>query len=101
MAKLYDYGKCHISELRTLIAPHGVYICPLYRGKAQYSFGDPTTQTLREIWASPRRAELMNAIKPCRDCLPKCSRHLSNMEIDRIGKGAHTHSLLDDFDLFF
>jgi MoaA/NifB/PqqE/SkfB family radical SAM enzyme len=100
LAELYDYGKCHVSELRTLISPHGVYLCPLYRGKAAYSIGDPTRSSIREIWNSPERARLMNSVKPCRDCLPKCSRHLSNIEIDRIGKGSIPSHIQDDYDLF-
>jgi len=100
MADLYDYGKCHVSELRTLISPHGVYLCPLYRGKPEYSFGDPTRQSIHEIWNGSIRAHLTNALRPCRDCLPKCSRHLSNIEIERIGKGSASAPVVADFDLF-
>jgi len=100
LANLYDYGKCHVSELRTLISPHGVYVCPLYRGKVEYSFGDPTRQSLREIWSGRGRAEIMASLRPCVDCLPKCSRHLSNIEIDRIAGGLASPPMVDDFDFF-
>ena len=101
MANIYDYGKCYVSELRTLISPHGVYLCPLYRGKPQYSFGNVGQNTFKEIWNGESRKKLMEAINPCKDCLPKCSRHLSNMEINRIGAGNVSSDVQDDFDLFF
>lgn len=100
MAELYDYGGCHISELRTLISPTGVYVCPLYRGRASHSFGDPTQQSISEIWNGVRRASFMSGLKPCSDCLPKCSRHLSNIEIDRLAQGGAAGRPVPDFDFF-
>lgn len=101
MAKLEPYGKCHICELRSLITPHGLYICPLYRGKDHMRFGDVKTMSLKEVWNSRQRIELMESIEPHKDCLPKCSRHLSNLDIFRMTKGEIQPTVIEDFDLFF
>jgi len=100
MAKLYDYGKCHLAELRSLITPSGMYFCYMFRGDPLYSFGDPVHESIFDIWHGSRRIELTNSIKPYRDCLPKCPRHLSNIDIDLISKELVKISLVDDFDFF-
>lgn len=100
MAKLYDYGKCHLAELRSLITSSGMYLCYMFRGKPLYSFGDPINESIFDIWNSSRRIELINSIKPYKDCLPKCPRHLSNIDVDLIGKGLIKASLVNDFDFF-
>lgn len=101
MARLEPYGKCHICELRGLITPHGMYICPLYRGKDYMRFGDVKTMSLKEVWGGQRRKEIMESFNPYKDCLPKCSRHLSNIEIFRLAKGEPVPPIVENFDLFF
>lgn len=100
-AKLEPYGKCHICELRALITPHGLYICPLYRGKKEYLYGNINNRSLKDVWQSNERKNLIDKINPYTDCLPKCSRHLSNLEIFQISKGNEDFIIIDDYDLFF
>lgn len=101
MAKLEPYGKCHICEMRALITPHGLYICPLYRGKEKMSYGDIKERSLKEVWQSYERNRLLDSINPYSDCLPKCSRHLSNIEIFEISRGNIRNDIIEDYDLFF
>lgn len=101
MAKLEPYGKCFICELRALITPHGLYICPMYRGKERMLYGDINEKSLKEVWLSQKRHKLIDSINPFNDCLPKCSRHLSNIEIFEISKGDFNCPIVEDFDLFF
>ena len=101
MAKIKPYGKCHICEMRALITPHGLYICPLYRGKENMKYGDIKDKSFKDAWQSKGREQLIDSVIPSKDCLPKCSRHISNLEIYEISKGNINKNVTDDYDLFF
>jgi sulfatase maturation enzyme AslB (radical SAM superfamily) len=92
--KAYDH--CRIAELRTLVTPSGVYVCPYHRGNERARIGDAVTESLPEIWARSDR----RIVDPGRDCRFHCARHRSNLELERIGT-ADGRPLLDgDYDLF-
>ena len=56
-----DYGRCPISEMRTLVTPSGSYVCPYFRGCADKKIGDPNSQSFAEIWQRQRRADVSAA----------------------------------------
>lgn len=76
-----NYKKCPVSELRTLVCPSGVYICPYWRGKDKYRIGDVQTMGFSEMWASARRREVMQYTDPSKRCCFHCLRHESNLEL--------------------
>ena len=94
-----EYERCLISELRTLITPEGVYICPYYRGASKKNFGDPVTNSLRELWMGEKRKVVMNTTRPSDECRFHCVRHKSNLELISIGNGKH-REIIEDYDLF-
>ena len=101
-----DYKRCAVSEMRTLVAPSGAYICPYFRGCSDKKIGDANTQSFAEIWEGQRRAEVSAATDPSRDCRFHCIRHQSNLlmeemlaggEVDRVeAVGIPVLSLTDD-----
>ncbi|WP_033340526.1 radical SAM protein [Catenuloplanes japonicus] len=90
------YHRCGVTELRTLVTPSGVYVCPYHRGNPAARLGDAVTETLPEIW---RRSD-RGIVDPSRDCTFHCARHGSNLELHEIaaGRGRPVHD--DDQDLF-
>ncbi len=99
MVEPKDYKRCPVSEMRTLIAPSGAYVCPYFRGCDDKKIGDANTQSFAEIWQSQQRADVMNATDPSRDCRFHCIRNQSNMLMEEIMAGAAVDAVAD-FDRF-
>ncbi len=85
-AQAKDYRRCPVSELRTLICPSGVFICPYWRGKENFRIGDVQNMSFAEMWNSKRRKEVMAFSDPSKKCTFHCLRHESNIELLRIIK---------------
>jgi MoaA/NifB/PqqE/SkfB family radical SAM enzyme len=97
------YTTCPVAELRTLICPSGVFVCPYWRGKEHMRIGDLNDTSLFEMWNGERRKNVMKRLNPSKHCSFHCLRHESNLEIinikEAIGKGEHIE-LVDEFDRF-
>ncbi len=78
------YTRCPISELRTLVSPSGVYICPYWRGKEAYKIGNVHEMSFQEMWESQRRKDVMAYTDPHLKCKFHCLRHDSNIELLRM-----------------
>lgn len=68
--------KCLTSKLRMVVSPSGCYLCTPKRSKAEFSYGDPKTQSLVEIWYSKMHQELLK-----HDCGYKCAYHDQNEKL--------------------
>jgi hypothetical protein len=77
------YTRCAISELRTLVTPSGVYVCPYFRGVESKNIGDPTKHSFAKIWSGERRKEVMGKLDPSIDCSMHCIRNDSNIFIEK------------------
>ncbi|MEV8504572.1 radical SAM protein [Actinoplanes sp. NPDC051475] len=91
-----NYHTCPTTELRTTITTSGVYVCPYHRGNPAGRIGDISRSSLAEIW---QKADT-TIIDPARDCRFICSRHPTNLEIQRMRPDDDVE-LLDDYDPFF
>ncbi|WP_097870061.1 radical SAM protein [Streptomyces sp. rh34] len=91
-----EYDRCRVSELRTLVTPSGVYVCAYHRGNPLARIGDAVTDNLADIWRDSDRG----MIDPSRDCRFHCARHRSNLELERIDRGAGELPLAEDYDPF-
>lgn len=80
------YTRCPISELRTLVCPSGVYICPYWRGKDSYRIGDVHKMSFSDMWNSHRRREIVEYADPSVKCQFHCLRDKSNLELLKIIK---------------
>ena len=78
-----QYDVCPSAQLRTLITPKGVYVCPYWRGKKRFKLGDINNMRLAEIWQSENKKKVMKNLDPSRDCQFHCLRHdTNNVAID-------------------
>ncbi|MBN1470528.1 MAG: SPASM domain-containing protein, partial [Syntrophaceae bacterium] len=94
---------CPVSELRTLICPSGVFICPYWRGKENFRIGDAQKMSFAELWNGKRRKEVMAFANPSQKCMFHCLRHESNFEILRIIKDLKDGKdvdVVDEYDRF-
>lgn len=91
-----DYHRCAVAELRTLVTPSGVYVCSYHRGNSGAKIGDAVTESLADIWRDSDRG----IIDPSRDCRFHCARHISNLELEKIGKGVPAPEPGTDYDPF-
>lgn len=98
-----DYKMCPATELRTLVTPSGVYVCPYWRGKDQFNVGNAVTTPLKELWKSEKRKNVQNWLDPSVHCSFHCLRHETNLEvlnmIEKVNKGKDI-SRVEEFDRF-
>ena len=45
-----EYDRCLVQDLRTVVSPSGVYVCPYHRGNLNMRVGDITKQSFKEMW---------------------------------------------------
>lgn len=98
-----DYKRCPVSELRTLICPSGVFICPYWRGKEKFRIGDVNNMSFSEMWNEKRRKEVMQFTDPSEKCTFHCLRHESSIDILRIikdFKDGKDVDVIDEYDRF-
>ncbi len=95
-----DYHFCPMGELRSLICPSGMYVCPYWRGKDNFRIGDPRTTSIRDIWNSERRKEVMKFADPCKVCGFHCLRHESNEAVMKMINDPDNIKVVDEYDRF-
>lgn len=101
--QIKSYTKCPVSELRTLVCPSGVFICPYWRGKERFRIGDVNNSSFAEMWNSKKRNDVMNFTNPSTKCGFHCLRHESNLEILKIVEELEnkaTLNTIDEYDRF-
>ena len=101
--KTYDH--CPVAELRTLITPLGVYVCPYWRGNNKFTIGDIKNISFKELWHSQKKREVMTWLDPSTHCANlHCLRDESNLEILKIItklENGKTIETIKEFDRFF
>lgn len=96
-----EYHRCPVAELRTLVCPSGVYICPYWRGKDNYRIGDIQEMSFSDMWHGKRRREVMEYVNPIEKCQFHCLRHDSNNEIVKlIDTPMGRIDIVDEYDRF-
>jgi len=83
------YELCLGHHLVGIVAANGhVYACCMTRGNEEYCFGNVHEQGLGEIWAGPRRKEVLDKIAR-RACKNICPGHTSYMRYDHYNELFH------------
>lgn len=96
-----EYTTCPMAELRTLIAPSGVYVCPYWRGKDKFKIGNAQNLSLKEIWNSEYRKEVTKRLIPYKVCQFHCLRHESIEEVLKICKEDISNiKIIPEYDRF-
>lgn len=72
------YEKCYGQQFATVIGANGkMYLCCHMRGMEKYELGDVNKQTIKDIWNSERRQEVIDGLD-WRDCPPLCRANTFN-----------------------
>lgn len=95
-----SYTRCAVSQLRTLVTPSGVYVCPYFRGRPDKRIGDVNGSSFMDMWSGESRAAVMEKLNPSVDCRMHCIRHDSNLVLEDMIAGQTPTDLVDDFDSF-
>lgn len=96
-----SYHRCVVADLRTLVCPSGVYVCPYWRGKDKFRIGNAHTQSIAEIWQSDRRREVMEFADPSCVCNFHCLRDESNQMIfDMLSRDPSEIEVVEEYDRF-
>ena len=103
--QIKKYTSCPIAELRTLITPLGIYVCPYWRGNNKFKLGDVKEDSFKDVWNSKHKKEIMHWLNPSKHCAElHCLRHESNLEIFKIIKqlkNGEKVEIIEEFDRFF
>ncbi len=96
-----NYTRCPMAELRTLVCPSGVYICPYWRGKDPYRLGELHSTSFKDMWDSQRRREVVEYTNPIEKCQFHCLRDESNKEAIKImGMDRNEIDIVSEYDRF-
>lgn len=95
-----EYTRCLTADLRTVVTPSGVYVCPYHRGNLNMRLGDANKQTLQFIWGSDKRKAVMRRVNPSIHCSFHCIRHRSNLLLEKWAAEGMPDDDIADYDLF-
>tara|TARA_R100001377_G_scaffold74459_1_gene50735 strand:- start:401 stop:1411 length:1011 start_codon:yes stop_codon:yes gene_type:complete len=86
-----QYCKCHGQNFSGVINIHKVYVCCHFRGVEKYELGDLRKDSLKKIWNSEKRKNIVNNID-FRDCIALCKLDLVNRTLsDLNNKSSHVN----------
>lgn len=94
-----NYSRCLTAEMRTVVSPSGVYVCPYHRGNKNLQIGDANTESFKDIWHGKTRKEIMEKLDPRKHCQFHCIRHNTNILLEKIASGEKTEKI-SDYDRF-
>jgi MoaA/NifB/PqqE/SkfB family radical SAM enzyme len=98
------YDRCLAAEVRALVGPRGVYLCPRHQDLDDARYGDPVTTPLGEIWASVGHREALRRVRPVVVCDGPCMSMDLNGKLERavahVRNGCPDPVLRKDDDLF-
>lgn len=95
-----EYTRCAVSQLRTLVTPSGVYVCPYFRGRDDKRIGDVSRDSFLDMWQGEQRRNVMAGVNPSVHCRMHCIRHESNLAIEDLIARQVWPQAEEDFDLF-
>ena len=97
-----EYERCLVQDLRTVVSPSGVYVCPYHRGNLNMRIGDITKQSFKEMWYSKKRKEVRDRVNPKIHCGFHCIRDGSNKFLEKIinGEEALDKNEANNYDRF-
>jgi MoaA/NifB/PqqE/SkfB family radical SAM enzyme len=97
LTQLNPFGSCLVSNLRMTISPNGAFACAYHRGNTLAKLGDPSTESIEEIWKRIPELDLI----PARDCRFHCARHGQNVLLHSLRAGGSYMPQLDRPDDVF
>ncbi len=95
-----EYTRCLVAEMRTVVTPSGVYVCPYHRGNLNMRIGDINKNSMQSVWEGQKRAITMKRVNPSIHCTFHCIRHSSNLLLEKWAAEGVSGDGPEDFDLF-
>jgi MoaA/NifB/PqqE/SkfB family radical SAM enzyme len=95
-----SYDRCLVANLRTVVTPSGVYVCPYYRGNLNMRLGDVHKHSMKFVWDSDKRKAVMKKVNPGIHCTFHCIRHGSNLLLEEWAKNGMPDESVMDYDFF-
>lgn len=95
-----EYTRCLVSELRTVVTPSGVYVCPYHRGNPSMRTGDVNVESMQAVWTGLKRKQVMERVNPSIHCAFHCIRHPSNLLLEKWAAEGFDAAPIDDYDFF-
>ncbi len=77
-----QYSYCAAQQFIPLITPHGVYVCPNWRGAKKMRVGDILNESFKKIWEGNKRMQVIKNLNCAKDCKLYCLRHNINVLTD-------------------
>lgn len=98
-----NYTMCPMTELRTLVCPSGVFVCPYWRGKENFKIGEVIKTSFIGMWDGEKRKKTMEFLDPSIHCGFHCLRHQSNLDvfdmIEKLNNGEKIE-VIEEYDRF-
>ncbi len=98
------YARCPAAQIRALVGPRGVSLCPRHQCLPRAIYGDPCVTPLREIWGGTAFQAAIARVDPRSDCTGACMSMQLNDQLLCAVDWLRTHGaappLTDDHDLF-
>jgi hypothetical protein len=99
-----NYERCRAAELRALVSPAGVFLCPRHQSVGVARYGDPTTTSLLQIWGSDAHKIALDKVNAKVHCSGACMSLELNERLNAAIAWADCHAqrpvLRDDDDLY-
>lgn len=95
-----EYTRCLVADMRTVVTPSGVYVCPYHRGNLNMRIGDINKDSFQNVWFGDKRAATMRRVNPSIHCTFHCIRHSSNLLLEKWAAEGMDEKALEDFDFF-
>lgn len=95
-----EYTRCLVSEMRTVVTPSGVYVCPYHRGNLNMRIGDINKDSFQNVWFGEKRKATMKRVNPSIHCSFHCIRHSSNLLLEKWAAEGVAAEGPEDFDFF-
>lgn len=77
-----NYTYCAAQQLIPLITPHGVYVCPNWRGAKSKCTGSILHHTFKSVWNGKKRRNIIRQLNPAKECEVNCLRHHINILVN-------------------
>jgi MoaA/NifB/PqqE/SkfB family radical SAM enzyme len=88
-----SYARCHGAQFCSVVQADGtVALCCLHRGSPRHALGNIYENDFADIWASPRRAEVAEALDIPRECPPLCRCDAINERLEGMLSDAPQHA---------
>lgn len=94
------YQQCPSTYLRTTVTSEGTYVCPYWRDKEDFKFGNCAEDSFDKVMLSDARRETVSRLDASKTCGFHCLRNDTNHEVIRLKESSTKIVPVEEFDRF-